>query len=337
MNERPLIAITMGDAAGIGPEITAKALAEPGVGERCRPVVVGAAWAIEGAVRLVRGASRVRVVSRPAEAQGQPGVIEVLETGGLRHEDVTPGRLSAACGRAAIACIEEAARLALAGEVAAMVTCPVHKEALQLAGAGRDIGHQEILARLAGAKEVATMLMTPGLRVAHLTTHKPLAEAARYVTKANVLAKLRLTHENLRRWGIERPRIAAAALNPHGGEGGLLGREELEQIGPAVEAARAEGIDARGPFPADSVFYRAIAGEFDAVLAMYHDQGHIAIKTHNFEDSVSVTLGIPFIRTSVDHGTAFDIAGKGVASHRSLVCAIDAAMLLSKRRLAAMP
>jgi len=334
MDTRPLIAVTMGDAAGIGPEIIAKALGEESVLRQCRPLVVGAAWAIEDAVRLTRGSARVRAVRRPADAVGSPGVIDVLEAGELQRSDAAPGRLSAACGRAAVACIEMAARLALRGEVAAMVTCPINKGAVQLAGFAGDIGHQEILARLAGSQLAATMLMTPGLRVAHLSTHKPMAEAARYVTEENVLAKLRLTAQSLARWGLARPRIAVAALNPHGGEGGLLGREEIEEIAPAVEAARAEGIDARGPFPADSVFYRALAGEFDAVLAMYHDQGHIAVKVHNFEDSVSVTLGIPFVRTSVDHGTAFDIAGKGVASHRSLVRAIETAVQLATRRLA---
>ena len=166
-----------------------------------------------------------------------------------------------------------------------------------------------------------------------MSTHKSLIEAARFVTKATIVEKLQLTRDTLARWGMTNPRIAVAALNPHGGEGGLLGREEIEEIAPAVEQARGLGIDVRGPIPADSVFNRAIAGEFDLVLAMYHDQGHIAIKVHNFAESVTATLGIPFIRTSVDHGTAFDIAGRGVADHTSLVAAIRAAVTLAQGRL----
>ena len=167
----------------------------------------------------------------------------------------------------------------------------------------------------------------------HLSTHKSLIEAARFVTRANVLDKLRLCHDTLARWGLADARIAVAALNPHGGEGGLLGREEIDGIAPAVEAARESGIDARGPYPADSVFNRAIGGEFDVVLAMYHDQGHIAIKVHNFHESVTATLGIPLIRTSVDHGTAFDIAGKGVADASGAVAALHAAAALAEGRL----
>jgi 4-hydroxythreonine-4-phosphate dehydrogenase len=176
--------------------------------------------------------------------------------------------------------------------------------------------------------------MTPGLKVVHLSTHKSLIEAARFVTRDTVLAKLRLTQSTFARWGLSSPRIAVAALNPHGGEGGLLGREEIEELVPAVAAAQAEGISATGPVPADSVFNRAIAGEFDVVLALYHDQGHIAIKVHDFHGSTTATLGIPFIRTSVDHGTAFDIAGRGQADARGMVAALDAARALASGQLA---
>ncbi len=327
----------MGDAAGIGPEIVAKALAGDSVHSICRPMVIGAAWAIEAAVRLTGVALEVRTVGSAGEVSGAPGVIELLDLGQPDPGEVTAGQLSAACGRAAVAYIEKAAELALSGEVDGLVTCPINKEAIQLGGAAHDeIGHQEILARIAGSELTATMLMTRGLRVAHLSTHKSLIEAARYVTKETVGAKLRLTAASLAQWGVQQPRIAVAALNPHGGEGGLLGREELDEIVPAVESARAAGIDARGPYPADSVFYRAIAGEFDAVLAMYHDQGHIAIKVHDFEDSVTVTMGIPFVRTSVDHGTAFDIAGKGIANAKSLVRAIETGAELATGTLAAL-
>ena len=181
---------------------------------------------------------------------------------------------------------------------------------------------------MTGAEWTATMLMTPGLKVVHLSTHKSLIEAARYVTRDTVLEKLRLMQKTLSGWGLTAPSIAVAALNPHGGEGGLLGREEIEEVAPAIATARAEGIDATGPIPADSVFNRAIDGEFDVVLALYHDQGHIAIKVHDFHQSTTATLGIPFIRTSVDHGTAFDIAGLGKADPRGLHAAIAAAEAL---------
>ena len=238
------------------------------------------------------------------------------------------GRVDASCGQLAVQAVETAARLCLEGSVAGMVTCPINKEAIHAAGYVNDIGHQEILARLAGTSRTATMLMTTGLRVVHLSTHKSLIEAARFVTRPNVLDKLRLMNDALTGWGLPDARIAVAALNPHGGEGGLLGREELDEIAPAVTDAQAQGIRASGPWPADSVFNRAINGEFDVVLALYHDQGHIAIKVHDFHQSTTATLGIPFIRTSVDHGTAFDIAGQGKADPRGLHAAIDAAEAL---------
>ena len=333
MTTRPRIAVTMGDAAGIGPEIVVKALAHPGVYRLCRPFIIGTAWALEDALRFAPAPLAVRPVASAADVRGEPGVLDVLDTGALRREDVVVGKVSAACGRAAVACIEQSARLALDGSVDAITTSPINKESVHEAGFVQDIGHQEILARMSGAKKVSTVLMTKGLRVVHLSTHKPLADAVRFVTTANVLASLALTQETFARWGMARPRIAVAGLNPHGGEGGLLGREEIDELAPAVRQAQAAGIDARGPFPADSVFYRAINGEFDVVLALYHDQGHIAIKVHGFEDSVTANLGLPFIRTSVDHGTAFDIAGKGIANERSLLRAIEMAITLATRSL----
>ena len=192
------------------------------------------------------------------------------------------------------------------------------------------MGHLEFLARLTNATEYAGMLVTGPLRVVHLTTHHSLIQACDLVTRERILARLKLTHHSFQQWGFEHPRIGVAALNPHGGEGGLFGTEEIEQIMPAVKEAQALGIDARGPFPADSIFHRAINGEFDVVIAMYHDQGHIAIKVHGFEKSVAVSLGLPFIRTSVDHGTAFDIAGKGTADPQSLEEAIKVAIGLSE-------
>ena len=305
------IGITLGDPAGIGPEVAVKAL--HAVPQAAQFVIYGPAWAL----------------ALGAEHSGLPiPDCETVDIDVPAGRDFAPGAVSASCGEAGVRAVERCARDAMAGELAAMMTCPLNKEAIHAAGYVDDIGHQEILARLTGAKTTATMLMTPGLKVVHLSTHKSLIEAARFVTCANVLARLRLCHDSLVRWGLARPRLAVAALNPHGGEGGLLGREEVDEIAPAVAAARDSGIDAFGPLSADSVFNRAIGGEFDAVLAMYHDQGHIAIKVHNFHQSVTATLGIPLIRTSVDHGTAFDIAGRGVADARGAIAALDAALAL---------
>ncbi|MDP6101886.1 MAG: 4-hydroxythreonine-4-phosphate dehydrogenase PdxA, partial [Dehalococcoidia bacterium] len=218
--------------------------------------------------------------------------------------------------------------MALAGQVQAIATAPIHKEAARLAGY-QDIGHTELLQSLTGAKEVATMLTAGNLRVVHLTTHKTLARAVEYVKKGHILAKLELTHRSFQGWGFPTPRIAVAALNPHGGDGGLLGREEIDEIAPAVEEARGQGMEVTGPIPADSVFPQAIGGRYDAVLVLYHDQGHIPIKVKDFEGSVSINLGFPFVRTSVDHGTAFDIAGKGIADATGMKEAIRAAAFIA--------
>ncbi len=317
-NNPPVIAISAGDPAGIGAEVLAKTLAGGALIGLCQPLVVGARWALDaGAEAAGVGLPDVHFVD-----------VDVPRPDGFRF-----GQISATCGTAAVRAVERTAAITARGDAVAMVTCPINKEAVHAAGYVDDIGHQEILARLTGSKWTATMLMTPGLRVVHLSTHKSLIEAARFVTRATILEKLQLTCETLARWGLANPRIAVAALNPHGGEGGLLGREEIDEIAPAVEQARQAGMHVSGPIPADSVFNRAIAGEFDLVLAMYHDQGHIAIKVHNFAQSVTATLGIPFIRTSVDHGTAFDIAGRGVADPASLLAAIRAAVTLAQGRL----
>ena len=309
------VGITLGDPAGIGPEVAVKALCADDV-PAAEYVLYGPAWALQ------LGADQAGLPL--------PGNCELVEVDVPRASDFRIGQVSAACGEASVAAVERCAQDAITGDIAAMMTCPLHKEAIHAAGYVDDIGHQEILARLTGARTTATMLMTPGLRVVHLSTHKSLIEAGRFVTRANVLDKLRLCHESLTAWGLNDPRIAVAALNPHGGEGGLLGREELDEIRPAVQDARELNIDATGPLPADSVFNRAIGGEFDVVLAMYHDQGHIAIKVHNFHESVTATLGIPLIRTSVDHGTAFDIAGRGIADATGAVAALRAAVDLAQ-------
>lgn len=316
--ELPVIAISAGDPAGIGAEVLVKSLASGALTQLCRPAVFGAHWAFEAGAR----AAGVAVPK-----------VQFHDVGVAQPEPFRFGAVSAECGTVAVRAVEHAAAFTARGAAAAMVTCPINKEAVHAAGFVDDIGHQEILSRLTGSQWTATLLMTPGLKVVHLSTHKSLIEAARFVKAATIVEKLDITCTTLARWGLTHPRIAVAALNPHGGEGGLLGREEIDEIGPAVERARQRGMDVTGPIPADSVFNRAIAGEFDLVLAMYHDQGHIAIKVHNFAESVTATLGIPFIRTSVDHGTAFDIAGRGTADPTSLIAAVRAAVTLASGRL----
>jgi 4-hydroxythreonine-4-phosphate dehydrogenase len=333
MDKRPLLAITMGDPAGIGPEVTAKALLERQVYERCRPFVVGSAAAMNDALRIINSPVKARVAHSLGEIRGEPGAIDVLDIENLDYGQIRYGRVSAVAGKASVEWILRAGELAASGQVQAIATAPINKEACKLAGY-TDIGHMEIFQSQTGARNVATMLMARTLRVVHLTTHRSLRVACDYVTRANVLAKLRLTDECFKQWGFPKPRIGVAALNPHASDGGLLGDEEEKQIAPAVKEARSMGIDATGPVPADSVFTQAINGKYDAVLAMYHDQGHIPIKVHDWARSVSVNLGLPFIRTSVDHGTAFDIAGKGIADHESMLESIKVAMsLVSERRL----
>ncbi len=339
----PRLAVTLGDPAGVGPEVVAKWLvreySSSSAGSRDQQVVlVGSADTLaSGATVAARAGIDVSMLHNVPRVQSLAAVGErplcLLDTGARLSAKIHFGAVDAACGRAAVMAVEVAARACLAGEVEAMVTAPINKASVHASGCA-DIGHQEMLARLAAVDWTATLLMTPGLRVAHLSTHKSLAQAVAYVTRETVLGKLQLVHDSLTRWGLPAPRIAVAALNPHGGEEGLLGREEIEELAPAVADARAEGIDASGPIPADSVFNRAIDGEFDVVLALFHDQGHIAIKVHDFHNSVTATLGVPFIRTSVDHGTAFDIAGKGIADPSGIIAAVSAARALAAGCLA---
>ena len=326
MKEEKIIAITLGDPSGVGPEIAAKVISKFDRKIATRIVLVGCHWSLSmGAEVAGLRLPEHNIVKEFGDSK--PG-LNVLDMGIEKPNAFSFGEVQADCGRIAVEAVEIAAVACLSGEVAGMVTCPLNKEAIHAAGYVEDLGHQEILARLSDAEWTATMLMTPGLKVAHLSTHKSLIDAARYVTKENICSKLELIRETLVRWGIKEPTIAVAALNPHGGEGGLLGREEIEEIRPAILKCCEKGYRVSGPIPSDSVFYRAIAGEFDVVLALYHDQGHIAIKVHNFHESTTATLGIPFVRTSVDHGTAFDIAGKGRANERGLESAMRAADLI---------
>lgn len=328
----PILGITMGDPAGIGPEISAKALADPLVRKAACPVVIGDARVVASAARLAKLELAVRSIARVAEAAFSPDTIEVLDLANADPARFAVGRVSAVCGRAAYEYIERAVQLAQAREIDAIVTGPINKEALAAAGVPH-AGHTEILASLTGTKTYAMLLMGRELRVIHVTTHVALRQVPELVTRERVLRTIRLGHEAMRRLGMAAPRIAVCGLNPHAGEGGLFGDEEQVAIGPAIAGARAEGIDATGPYPADTLMSRAAGGEFDLVVAMYHDQGHAPVKTLGFRyddakkawtgmSGVNVTVGLPILRVSVDHGTAFDRAGTGTANPESMVEAI---------------
>ena len=338
----PILGITMGDPAGIGPEISAKALADPLVREAARPIVIGDARVVAAAARLSHLDLTVRPVARVAEALWAPRAIEVLDLGNVHPETFAFGRVSAMCGRAAYEYIERGVTLALAEEIDAIVTGPINKEALAAAGVTHS-GHTEILANLTGTRAYAMLLMGRELRVIHVTTHVALRRVPDLVTRERVLRTIRLGDEAMRRLGMAAPRLAVCGLNPHAGEGGLFGDEEQVAIQPAIADARAEGIDATGPHPADTLMSRAAGGEFDCVVAMYHDQGHTPVKTLGFRyddakkawtglSGVNVTVGLPILRVSVDHGTAFDRAGKGTANPESMVEAILVAAELAATR-----
>ena len=328
---KPLMALTLGDPSGIGPEVVVKALADSQVKDSARMFVVGAEQSVLQAVAETGLDISVERIAEPAETPDSSGVISVLSVGDYEEVEFPQGKHSADSGRASHDWVEKSAKMCLAGEIDAMVTAPVNKESWQISGAV-DLGHQEVFKRLTDSSTVYTMLVSGILRCMHLSTHKSLPEACAFVTTENIVTAVRTTDEHFKRWGFRNPRIAVAALNPHASDNGLIGDTEAKEIYPAIELARSEGINATGPHPADSVFNQAIDGMYDVVVVMYHDQGHIPIKVHGFEESVSVNLGIPFIRTSVDHGTAFDIAGKNMAQSTSMVEAIKLAVALATRR-----
>lgn len=329
--ERPIIAITMGDAAGVGPEIIMKMLAHREVYEQCKPLVIGDANRLRQAGEIVGSILSVRPVASPKEAMFEYGTAECVDLR-LIPDDLPWGKLSPVAGDAAFRYIERAVALASAGEVDAICTAPLNKEALH-AGGHVFPGHTEILAALTDTPEVSMMLMTPKLRVIHVTTHIGLIDAIAKIEPGLVERTILRGNEALVRSGLESPRIGVCGINPHAGEHGLFGRGEEEQkIEPAVRTLRARGIDVEGPLPADTLFFRAQRGDFDLVVAMYHDQGHGPVKVLGIEAGVNVTVGLPVIRTSVDHGTAFDIAGTGRADERSLLEALNQAIVLAPQR-----
>jgi len=323
--ERPRVGVTIGDPAGIGPEVVVRAVAEETVRQSADVVIIGDGWVLGRAMQ----ATGVRVEFAP---EGTPRLIDLAN---VDHR-LQWGKVQATAGAAAGQFIERGVQEALAHRIDALATAPISKEALWRAGY-RYPGHTEMLGALAGRPDPLTMFQVRALRIFFLTRHLSLREALDQVTRSRIAAMLPRIDEALRSIGFARPRIAVAALNPHAGEGGALGREDLDQVAPAVEDARRCGLDVTGPVAADAVFARALEGRYDAILALYHDQGHIAAKTLDFHGAVSVTLGLPFIRTSVDHGTAFDIAGRGVARADSMAAAIVAAADLTRRVRAAVP
>ena len=334
MTKTPLLAVTIGDPSGIGPEVVAKSLQDQSIYEILRPVLLGTVSVVENALKAIGSDDQVVGVDSASEAKCEPGTIEVLSPGDWEGTAFPVGKHDAGSGAASHLWVEEAAKMCMAGQVEGMVTAPVNKESWHMGGS-KDTGHMEVFKRLSGSDYVATMLVSGPMRCMHLSTHKSLGEAVKYVTTDNIMTATRLTQKMFKEWGFENPRIAIAALNPHASDNGLIGSEEADEISPAIAQAVAEGIEATGPHPADTVFNSAAAGKYDVVVVMYHDQGHIPIKVYGVEKSVTVNLGLPFLRTSVDHGTAFDIAGTGIASEISMIEALKlGAALASKQGLA---
>jgi 4-hydroxythreonine-4-phosphate dehydrogenase len=318
---RPVVAITMGDAAGVGPEVVVKALTRAEVYERCRPLVVGDAARLRKAVEVTGVDLEVAAVAGPEDGRYERGKVDVVDLDCI-PDDLPFGELSEVAGEGAYRFIATAVELATSHRVGAICTAPLNKEALHRAGHVYP-GHTELLADLTGTEEVSMMLNAPKLRVIHVTTHIGLVDMVARIEPGLVERTIRRGHETLVKAGIEQPRIAVCGINPHAGENGLFGYgEEEEKVAPGIAAAREAGIDAVGPLPADTIFFRAGRGDFDLVVAMYHDQGHGPVKVLGIEAGVNVTVGLPVIRTSVDHGTAFDIAGTGRAEEASMVEAL---------------
>jgi len=345
MNNLPILGITMGDVCGCGPEIAVKALNKAAIYEICRPIIVGSAAMVKRAVNLLELPLKINVVHHIKDSQFEYGTIDGYDIP-LVPADADPpyGKVTEVGGRAAYEAVAKVIELAMAGEVDATITGPLHKEALNLAGFYYS-GHTEIYAALTGAKRYAMMLADGNLRVVHVSTHVSLREACDRVKKERVYEVIHIADDACKSIGIEKPRIAVAGLNPHCGENGLFGTEEIEEITPAIKAAKSEGLHVEGPIPPDTVFSKANGGMYDIVVAMYHDQGHIPLKVVGFVydqakqqwksvSGVNITLGLPIIRASVDHGTAFDQAGKGTATSESLENAIHygVRMALSKKK-----
>ncbi|WP_278580245.1 4-hydroxythreonine-4-phosphate dehydrogenase PdxA [Eubacterium callanderi] len=322
---KPIIAIPMGDAAGIGPEITVRALADKMIQDIARCVVVGDKDVLEDAIRVSGVDLKIKCIEEPANGDYTPGVLNLIDLDNIDMNTLKIGEIQAMTGQAAYEYIKKATELCLECKADVLTTTAINKESLKLAEVPY-IGHTEIVGALTGTENPLTMFQVRNLRVFFLTRHVSLRKACDLVTKDSLLTFIRDCVKALEVLGVKNPKIAVAGLNPHSGEHGLFGTEEVDHVIPAVETAKARGIDIEGPIGADSVFYQALNGRYDAVLSLYHDQGHIATKMVDFERTISITNGMPILRTSVDHGTALDIAGKGIASPVSMIEAIRLAV-----------
>jgi 4-phospho-D-threonate 3-dehydrogenase / 4-phospho-D-erythronate 3-dehydrogenase len=318
---KPIIGIPMGDPAGIGPEIVLKALTSQEIYKMCKPLVVGHIGVLSKMEAVVKSGLKLHSIDTPGQGKYEAGTVDIIPVGDVNAEALQYGVVQAEAGKAAFDCIVKVTELAMAGKIHAIATTPINKEAIKAAKVNF-IGHTEMLADLTGTEDPLTMFQVYNMRVFFLSRHVSLRKACDMVTKGRLVDYLVRCEEALVELGLDRRLIAVAGLNPHNGEHGLFGDEEGREVEPAIAAAREKGVDVVGPVPADSVFYQALKGRYDAVLSLYHDQGHIATKTVDFEKTISLTIGMPFLRTSVDHGTAFDIAGKGIASEVSMVEAI---------------
>ncbi|MHB8128287.1 MAG: 4-hydroxythreonine-4-phosphate dehydrogenase PdxA [Mobilitalea sp.] len=315
---KPVIAITMGDPSGIGPEIVVGTMLDLEIHECCKPFVIGSIGMLQRAAKILNKDIKYNKITEPSEAKYELGTIDVVETGDYDTDTIQWGKIQALAGQMSIDWIMKSIELGMAGKIDAVSTAPIHKSAIKLVGI-KEPGHTEIYQNVTKSPYALTMFSCHKLRVFFVSRHMSVVDACRYADKDRVLENIININKELIKVGIEKPHIAVAALNPHGGDNGLFGREEIDHLIPAVKAAQEMGIDAVGPCPADSVFHIGKSGCYDAILSLYHDQGHIACKTLDFEKSVTLTFGLPFIRSSVDHGTAFDIAGKGIAGEASLI------------------
>ncbi|MEH8032899.1 4-hydroxythreonine-4-phosphate dehydrogenase PdxA [Gallibacterium anatis] len=329
---KPVLGITMGDAAGIGAEIIVKSLSDKHLYEIAQPIVIGDKKMMQRALDLLQSPLKINVVENLDNLNTKYGTIDLVDLDNV-PADLPYSQVDPRAGKAAYEYVEKAVQYAMANKIQAVVTAPLNKEALH-AGGKMFPGHTEILAQLSGTKDYSMMLVSEKLRVIHVTTHVQLRKACDLVKKERVLTVIKLADENAKMLGFKQPRVAVAGLNPHSGENGMFGDEDRKEIVPAVEAAKQLGINASGPIPPDTVFHRAAnLNEFDIVVVMYHDQGHIPIKLLGFDTGVNVTVGLPFIRTSVDHGTAFPIAGKGIADSKSMTESLYLAAQMAQIKL----
>lgn len=332
--DKPILAVTMGDAAGTGPELLTKALVMPEVRAVCRPVVIGDAATLRAAAVITGSPARVRTIGNPSRAGDDPSTIDIVDLANINAASFVRARISPMTGQAAYECIKRAVEFTLAGESHAIVTSAINKAALHAAGHHFD-GHTELLSELCGRPKVTMMLVAGRLRICHVSTHVSLREAIERARPERIVSVIRIARAGVQELGIADPHIAVAGLNPHAGEGGIFGDEEIKYITPAIEQARALGFRVSGPYAGDTVFFRTLQGQFDCAIAMYHDQGHVAAKMLGIWLGVNVTLGLPIIRTSVEHGTDFDNAGTGRGDPRSLVQALLLGATIASNRVRA--